>query len=56
VPYGDGNRDQWSARIAEWAAVGATHVGFNTMGAGFQSPQEHLDALRQFAEGMGVRA
>jgi probable F420-dependent oxidoreductase len=30
---------------AAWRTVGATHIAINTMGAGFRSVDEHLDAL-----------
>ncbi|MFN2136302.1 MAG: LLM class F420-dependent oxidoreductase [Candidatus Promineifilaceae bacterium] len=33
-----------------WRKVGATHISLSTMGAGFTSLDEHLDALRRFAE------
>ena len=36
----------------EWQEAGATHLSLNTMGAGFTSPQEHIDALQQFAEAL----
>lgn len=54
LPYGDGHPDVWSARIAEWRAAGATHLGINTMGAGFKTPGEHLAALGRFAEEAGT--
>ena len=33
--------------------AGATHIGVNTMGADFSSPQQHIDAIRAFAEEHG---
>ncbi|MEK7328045.1 MAG: LLM class F420-dependent oxidoreductase [Chloroflexota bacterium] len=50
LPYGDGRPDAWAAAVAEWKAVGATHLSFNTMGKGFDTPAAHLAAIRQFAE------
>jgi hypothetical protein len=41
-------------RMGAWQAAGATHLSFNTMGCGFTTPDEHLDALRRFAHEMGV--
>jgi len=38
----------WDAFISNWTPLGATHVGYNTMRAGFTSPQQHIDALRTF--------
>jgi hypothetical protein len=34
--------------VADWQALGATHAGINTMGAGYTSIEQHLHALRQF--------
>lgn len=38
---------QWEAEIRAWADIGATHLAFSTMGMGLDSPQAHLDVLRQ---------
>jgi hypothetical protein len=54
VPYGEGNPDTWHALIEDWRLAGATHIEVNTMGAGFRTPQEHLQALRRFAEKVGI--
>ena len=35
--------------------AGATHLSVNTMGAGFSSPQQHIDAIRTFAQAHGNR-
>lgn len=43
----DGDETVWAARAAGWRALGATHLCVNTMGAGFRSPQAHIEALRQ---------
>lgn len=50
--YGDGNPDHWRAVLDEWQAAGATHFSVNTMGCGFATPGEHIEALRRFAEEM----
>ncbi|MCY4582949.1 MAG: LLM class F420-dependent oxidoreductase [Chloroflexi bacterium] len=36
-----------------WQEMGATHVSFNTLHAGFASADEHIDALRRFKEAAG---
>jgi probable F420-dependent oxidoreductase len=46
-------RDEWPSQIEAWRSAGATHVSFNTMGAGLSNPQDHIDALRQFREAAG---
>ncbi|MFQ5422056.1 MAG: LLM class F420-dependent oxidoreductase, partial [Anaerolineae bacterium] len=45
-----GNPDHWQKIMQAWIEEGATHFTFNTMGAGFTSPQQHLAALGQFAK------
>lgn len=39
-------------RAGRFEAAGATHLSVSTMGSGFQSPHQHLDALRRFIEAM----
>jgi probable F420-dependent oxidoreductase len=39
--------------IARWRDLGATHISINCMGAGFTSPQQHIDALRRVKEALG---
>lgn len=36
----------WSAYVAGWRELGATHLSINTMDAGLRTPQEHIEALR----------
>ncbi|MDX1662505.1 MAG: LLM class F420-dependent oxidoreductase [Candidatus Promineifilaceae bacterium] len=50
--YHDGGPDTWSEIMAEWRAAGATHMSLNTMYAGFDTPQQHIEAMRAFAEAM----
>lgn len=52
ISYGDGNPDTWQQTIEGWRAAGATHLTVNTMGCGFTSPDQHMQALRDFAERM----
>jgi alkanesulfonate monooxygenase SsuD/methylene tetrahydromethanopterin reductase-like flavin-dependent oxidoreductase (luciferase family) len=42
----------WQQFAADWQALGATHLGVNTMGLGFQSLDQHLDALRRVREAL----
>jgi len=48
--YGDGNMDAWQAAAQAWRDAGATHLSVNTMGAGFQTPQDHIHALERLAD------
>lgn len=45
---------QWTDQVAQWRAVGATHIAVNTMRAGYQSAQAHLDTIKQFKETVEV--
>ena len=50
IAYGRGDADQWARLIDDWRAAGATHLTINTMGSGFTRPDEHVAAVRHFAE------
>lgn len=50
IGYGDGNPETWKALVEDWQKAGATHIGINTMGVGFDSPAKHLAALEKFAQ------
>ncbi len=54
LSYGKGILDDWLAWIKDWLAAGATHMTLNTMGLGFQKPSEHLKAIRDFAQKIGM--
>jgi probable F420-dependent oxidoreductase len=47
--YGDGDPGVWKSKIDEWTAAGATHLSFNTMGHGFDTPLKHLAAVQKIA-------
>ncbi|MBI4198547.1 MAG: LLM class F420-dependent oxidoreductase [Chloroflexi bacterium] len=42
--------EDWAKTAAAWKELGATHLCFNTMGAGFTTLAEHLEALHRFHE------
>jgi probable F420-dependent oxidoreductase len=50
ILFGDGDPDKWRATLDGWRAAGAGHASVNTMGLGFIKPEQHIDAIRQFAE------
>jgi probable F420-dependent oxidoreductase len=54
IPYGDGNLDALNALFEKWRELGATHAALNTMGSGFNKPEDHLRAIRTFAEKIGA--
>ena len=49
----DGELDVWMRQTKRWQDLGATHICINTMGAGFTSLQQHLEALRRYKEAFG---
>lgn len=48
-----GSPEDWANAVAEWRNYGATHVTFNTMNAGYETPQAHVDAITQFRDVAG---
>ena len=50
VNASDGGPDDWQRATEAWRQMGATHISLNTMGAGFKSLDEHIDALRRYKE------
>lgn len=50
IHYREGDPDRLASLIEGWEAVGATHVGLNTMRSRLDGPDEHLQAIRAFAE------
>ena len=46
----DTGLDEWVRQTEAWQKLGATHISINTMGAGFTSPQEHIEAIRRYKE------
>ncbi len=49
ISYETGDPKVWETVMREWQAAGATHLSFNTMGSGFTTPQEHIQAIQKFA-------
>lgn len=50
IPFGDGDPDAWKADLAQWQAMGATHITLQPRGANAQTPAEHADALRRMMD------
>jgi probable F420-dependent oxidoreductase len=44
----------WNDFIQTWKKLGATHLNVNTMGCGYQAASEHIQAIRRFAEVVGL--
>lgn len=56
ISAGQRSPEEWRAAAEEWQQLGATHLSFNTMGSGYTSPSQHIDAIRRFRQVMEVRA
>jgi probable F420-dependent oxidoreductase len=46
----EGDLDEWMRQTEGWRELGATHISINTMGAGFKSPDEHIEAISRYKE------
>lgn len=46
-------RARWATFAEGWRAIGATHLAVSTIGAGFTTPQQHIDALQEAKEALG---
>ena len=49
----EGDLDEWVRQTEGWRELGATHISINTMGAGFKSIHDHIDAIRRYKEAIG---
>ena len=53
INLGDGDPEFWQEQARVWEDMGATHISVNTMRAGLDSPQDHINAIQQFKEVIG---
>lgn len=54
IRYENGDPVTWEQLLLSWQAAGASHISFNTMQMGFDSPAKHLQALELFASTMDI--
>lgn len=54
IHYREGDPERLAGLIEGWAALGATHVGLNTMRSRLEGAAEHLAAMRRFAEALDI--
>lgn len=54
--FDEGDINRWLKEISAWREAGATHLTFTSLRSGFREPQEHLNAIKQFAEVAGLSA
>jgi probable F420-dependent oxidoreductase len=50
LPAAKSGPEEWKHGIETFRQIGVTGIELNTMGAGYRSVDEHLDALRRFRE------
>ena len=50
ITIADTSPEQWAAQATAWKALGASHIGVNTMGAGLATPDDHVKAIERFKE------
>ena len=55
IRYSEGGPKHWERLIEDWQTAGATHISFNTMGAGFDTPGEHVNALQLIASNLQIQ-
>ncbi|MEC8909617.1 MAG: LLM class F420-dependent oxidoreductase [Chloroflexota bacterium] len=53
INLGDGDPEFWQEQAEVWEDMGATHISVNTMRAGLNTPQDHINAIQQFKEVLG---
>ena len=53
INFADGDPEFWQEQARAWRELGATHLSVNTMRAGLNSPQDHINAIQQFKEVIG---
>jgi probable F420-dependent oxidoreductase len=53
VIFGQGSEETWGRAAAAWKDLGATHLAVNTMKAGLNTPEAHIDAIRRFKAATG---
>jgi probable F420-dependent oxidoreductase len=53
LSIGQVGEDQWAQYADAWRALGATHLGVNTMNSGLSSPADHFAMLRRVIETLG---
>ncbi|MCH7736388.1 MAG: LLM class F420-dependent oxidoreductase [Chloroflexi bacterium] len=53
INLADGDPEFWQEQAMAWQEMGATHVSVNTMRAGLNSPQDHINAVQRFKEVIG---
>ena len=45
--------ERWGTEAEAWSEMGATHICVASMGAGLATPDDHIEAFRQYREAIG---
>ncbi len=53
--YENGDPVVWQELAQEWTKAGASHLTVITMGAGFSTPHDHLDAITRYAKALDIK-
>lgn len=56
LDFGDGDLERLSSEASAWRKAGATHLGLNTMRAGFTSVDQHIAALQSAVSSLSQAA
>ena len=52
ISLAESGPDDWGRLSEAWQEIGATHLSVNTMRAGLETPDDHIDAIRRFHQAM----
>ena len=52
--YGKGDAEAWTETLEGWREIKASHISLNTMNAGFDTPEKHIEAVKEFTKAVGV--
>lgn len=53
IAVGKDGPDEWHRLAEEWREMDTTHLSVSTMGAGLGTPDDHIEAIRQFRDAVG---
>jgi probable F420-dependent oxidoreductase len=54
IRYEKGDQAEWRRLVQAWADAGATHLTVITMGTGFTTAKEHLQAIQDYAQALQI--
>lgn len=54
INFDDGDPKVWHNTLDDWREVNASHITLNTMYSDFSTPEKHIEAIKKFAEAVGL--